>query len=106
MDHLELVEFCYNNSKHSATKTTPFQMAMGKSPIVPTTWAANGEPLSNASEKVLMVMQLVEKRQCLWEMAKANLQNAQKWYKDFVNKSQCEVNFEQGNEVWLNIKKN
>ncbi len=24
MDHLELVEFCYNNSEHSATGSTPF----------------------------------------------------------------------------------
>ncbi len=103
---MELVEFCYNNSKHLVTKATPFQMVTGKSPIVLTTWVANGQPLSNANEEVLMVTQLDEKRQRLWEMAKANLQNAQKWYKDFAYKSQCEVNFEQGNEVWLNIKKN
>jgi len=37
---LELDEFCYNNSKHSATGSTPFQMVTGKSPIVPMTWAA------------------------------------------------------------------
>jgi hypothetical protein len=40
VDHLELVEFCYNNSEHSATGSTPFQMVTGKSPIVPMTWAA------------------------------------------------------------------
>jgi hypothetical protein len=38
-------------------------------------------------------------------MAKANLEKARKWYKDFVDKSRQEVNFEKGNEVWLNIKK-
>jgi hypothetical protein len=37
-------------------------------------------------------------------MAKANLEKAHKRYKDFVDKSQQEVNFEKGNEVWLNIK--
>jgi hypothetical protein len=37
VDHLELVEFCYNNSEHSVMGSTPFQMVMGKSPIVPTT---------------------------------------------------------------------
>jgi hypothetical protein len=37
VDHLELVEFYYNNSEHSARKATPFQMVMGKSLIVPTT---------------------------------------------------------------------
>jgi hypothetical protein len=37
-------------------------------------------------------------------MAKANLEKAQKRYKDFVDKSQQEVNFQKGDEVWLNIK--
>jgi hypothetical protein len=71
---------------------------------VPTTWVANGQPLSDASEEVPMVTQLDEEKQCLREMAKANLQKAQKWYKDFADKSRCEMNFKQGNEVWLNIK--
>jgi hypothetical protein len=38
-------------------------------------------------------------------MAKANFETAHKWYKDFVDKSRREMNFEDGNEVWLNIKK-
>jgi hypothetical protein len=42
VDHLELAKFCYNNLKHSAIGSTPFQMVMGKSPIVPMTWAAHG----------------------------------------------------------------
>jgi hypothetical protein len=37
-------------------------------------------------------------------MVKANFEKAHKWYKDFVDKSQQEVNFEEGNEMWLNIK--
>jgi hypothetical protein len=64
----------------------------------------NGQPLSNANDEVPMVMQLDEKRWHLWKMAKANLQRSQKQYKDFVDKSRSEVNFE-GNKVWLNIKK-
>jgi hypothetical protein len=58
VDHLELAKFCYNNSKHSATGTTPFQMVMGKSPIVAMMWAAHGQPPSDANEKVPMVTQL------------------------------------------------
>ncbi len=73
MDHLELAEFCYNNLKHSATGATPFQMVAAKSPIVPMTWAMNGQPLNNANEEVPMVMQFDEERWHLWEMAKANL---------------------------------
>jgi hypothetical protein len=37
-------------------------------------------------------------------MAKANLEKAHKRYKDFADKSRQEVNFEEGNEMWLNIK--
>jgi len=46
-----------------------------------------------------MVTQLDEKRQRLWEMAKANLENAHKWYKDFVDKFQRKVHFEEGDEM-------
>jgi hypothetical protein len=42
VDHLELTEFCYNNSTHSTTGSTPFQMVTGKSPIVPMIWTAQG----------------------------------------------------------------
>ncbi len=55
VDHLELAEFCYNNSKHSAIGSTPFQMVTGKSPIVPTTWATQGQPPGDANEEVPMV---------------------------------------------------
>jgi hypothetical protein len=79
-------------------------MVTSKSPIVFTTWATHGQPPSDASEEVLMVTQLGEERRHLWEMAKANLEKVHKWYKDFVDKSRQEVNFEEGDEVWLNIK--
>jgi hypothetical protein len=104
VDHLELAKFYYNNSEHSATGSTPFQMVTGKSPIVPMTWAAQGQPSSDASEEVSMVTQLDEKRRRLWEVAKANLEKAHKRYKDFTDKSQREVKFQEGDEVWLNIK--
>jgi hypothetical protein len=51
-----------------------------------------------------MVTQLDEERRRLWEVAKANLEKAHKRYKDFTNKSQREVKFQEGEEVWLNIK--
>jgi len=87
VDHLELAEFCYNNSEHSATGSTPFQMVTGKSPIVPMTWAAHGQPPSDASEEMPMVTQLDEERWHLWEVAKANLEKTHKRYKDFTDKS-------------------
>jgi len=37
-------------------------------------------------------------------MAKTNLEKAHKRYKDFVDKSQRKVKFQEGDEVWLNIK--
>jgi hypothetical protein len=104
VDHLELAEFCYNNLEHFAIGSTPFQMVTDKSPIVPMTWAAHGQPSSDASEEVLMVTQLDEERRRLWELAKANLEKAHKRCKDFANKSQRKVKFQEGDEMWLNIK--
>jgi hypothetical protein len=52
-----------------------------------------------------MVTQLDEERQHLWELAKANLKKAHKRYKDFTDKSRREVKFQEGDEMWLNIKK-
>jgi hypothetical protein len=60
-------------------------MVTSKSPIVPTTWFAHGQLPSDASEEMPMVTQLNEKRQRLWEMAKANFEKAHKRYKDFVD---------------------
>jgi hypothetical protein len=37
-------------------------------------------------------------------MVKANLEKAHKRYKDFADKSQWEVKFQERDEVWLNIK--
>jgi hypothetical protein len=54
VDHLEWAEFCYNNSKHSTTRSTPFQMVTGKSPIIP--WF--GQHMDNPR-----VMQV---RKCQW----------------------------------------
>jgi len=45
-------------------------MVTSKSPIVPTTWVANGHLSKDASEKVPMVTQLDEKRRHLWEKAR------------------------------------
>ncbi len=104
VDHLELAEFCYNNLEHFATGSTPFQMVTGKSLIMPMTWAAQGQTQSDASEEVLMVTQLDEERWRLWELAKANLEKAHKRYKDFADKSRRKVKFQEGDEVWLNIK--
>jgi hypothetical protein len=61
-------------------------------------------PPSDVSEEMPMVTQLDEERRRLWEMAKANFEKAHKRYKDFADKFRREVNFEEGDEVWLNIK--
>jgi len=87
VDHLELAEFYYKNSEHSTTNSTSFQMVTNKSSIVLTTWAALGQPSSDANEEVSMVTQLDEERWRLWEMVNANLEKAHKQYKDFLNKS-------------------
>jgi hypothetical protein len=51
-----------------------------------------------------MVTQLNEERRRLWEVAKANLEKVHKRYKNFANKSRRKVKFQEGDEMWLNIK--
>jgi oligoribonuclease NrnB/cAMP/cGMP phosphodiesterase (DHH superfamily) len=64
-----------------------------------------GQPPNDASEEIPVVTQLDEERRSLWETTKTNLEKAHKRNKDFVDESQREVNFEEGDEVWLNIQK-
>ncbi len=59
---------------------------------------------NDATNEMPMVTQFDEEKWGLWEMVKANLEKVNTWYKDFVDKSQWEVNFEEKDEVWLNIK--
>ncbi len=51
-----------------------------------------------------MVTQLDEERRRLWEVAEANLEKAHKRYKNFADKSQRKVKFQEGDQMWLNIK--
>jgi hypothetical protein len=60
--------------------------------------------LGQSGVATTMVTQLDEGRRRLWEVAKANLEKAHKRYKDFVDKSRRKVKFQEGDEVWLNIK--
>jgi len=60
--------------------------------------------LNDVSEEVPMVTQLDEERRRLWEVAEANLEKAHKRYKNFADKSQRKVKFQEGDQMWLNIK--
>jgi hypothetical protein len=68
-------------------------MVMGKSLIMPTTWAALKQPPSDKSEEVPIITQLDEERQCLWEMAKVNLEKVHKWYKRFYGQVPTRIEF-------------
>ena len=35
VDHIDMLEFCYNSSKHSATGFYPFELAIGKQVLIP-----------------------------------------------------------------------
>jgi hypothetical protein len=67
VNHLELAKFYYYNLEHSSMSCASFEMVMGKSRIMLTTWAAHSQPPNDANEEVLMVTQLDEEKQRLWD---------------------------------------
>ena len=41
VDHIDMLEFCYNSSKHSATGFSPFELATGKQVLTPLALASH-----------------------------------------------------------------
>jgi hypothetical protein len=101
-EYLVLAEFSYNKAKHAATGESPFKVAYGVEPLMPTDLAleqAQVEPLPNQDAE-----DLIAKREQMLEKTKVWLAKAQKRYVDQVNKGRRHVEYEEGKKVWLNVK--
>ncbi|KAG7599432.1 Reverse transcriptase domain [Arabidopsis suecica] len=100
-DCLPHVEFAYNHSVHSATKFSPFEIVYGFKPTSPLDLMPL--PLSERSsldgkKKADLVKQVHKK-------AKENLEARTKLYEKYANKGRREVIFNEGDQVWVHLRK-
>ena len=101
-EYLALAEFSYNKAKHAATGESPFKVAYGVEPLMPTDLALEG--VQSEFEKSQVAEDFVVQREAMLEKIKLHLDKAQKRYIKQVNKGRRQVDFVEGQKVWLNVK--
>lgn len=91
--YLPLVEFAYNNTRHSSTQKTPFEIMYGKS-ILP--------PIMRTQDKILAADQFIHDYEKAYQQVKEAIFKAQEKQAKSANKRRREANFEEGD--WVLIK--
>lgn len=98
--YLTAAEFTYNNTVHSSTKYTPFQLVYGVHPNTPLTLAAQLPELAVPAVKDFL--QLLKDQ---WATARANLQAAQAAQQEQANKRRRQMpKYQVGSLVMISTK--
>lgn len=95
------VEFSYNHAKHSASKYSPFEIVYGFNPISPLDLMplpVNERISLDGKKKAELVKQIHEK-------ARINIESKTKLYEKHANKNRKEMIFEEGDLVWIHLRK-
>ncbi|KAG7556918.1 Integrase catalytic core [Arabidopsis suecica] len=100
-DCLPHVEFAYNHSMHSASKFSPFQIVYGFNPTTP----LDLMPLPLNERVSLYGKKKAELVQQIHEQAKKNIEEKTKQYTKQANKSRKEIIFNEGDLVWIHLRK-
>ena len=104
-DQISMAEFCYNDTKHSGTRFSPFMVVSGTEPLFLIDLALQVTSFKDGDEgEVVETKLFLEERKPILELAKGTLRRAQKRYKKQVNKNQRHVTFKVEQKVWLNAK--
>ena len=96
---LPLAQYCYNTSKHSTTKMSPYYALYGCEPRNAATWFATGAQSENPVDNSALVIQLA----MVLKRAKEAKFAAQITMED-QNRNLREISFEVGDKVWLSTK--
>ncbi|GER51104.1 retrotransposon protein [Striga asiatica] len=95
-DLLPTVEFAYNNNYHSSIKMAPFEALYGRKCRSPLYWDEVGE-------KQVLGPKLIEDTVQKVAEIRAKLKEAQSRQKAYANKRRSELEFEQGDKVFLKV---
>jgi hypothetical protein len=100
-ESLPHVEFAYNRAVHSTTKFSPFEIVYGFKLVAPINLLPS--PMQecvnfDASKHAEFV-------QKLHEQAKSNIEKMTKMYEKHTNKGRKNIVFEQGDLVWVHLRK-
>ena len=101
-DYVGLAESSYNAVMHSTTKQSPFVVAYEVDPLQPANLALEGAYSTlefNQDDE-----DLAKKREQVLEKTKLLLEKARKRYEKHVNAGRCEVEYEVGQTILLNVK--
>ena len=95
------VEFACNHAKHSATKFSPFEIVYGFNPLSP----LDLMPLPLSERVSLDGQKKAELVKQIHEKARINIENKTKLYAKHANKGRKEMIFEEGDLVWIHLRK-
>ena len=95
------VEFAYNRSIHSTTKVSPFHVVYGFNPRVPI-------DLLPLPPSEITNLDATQRSECILKMhetTKTNIESMNEKYKITGSKGRKEVKLEQGDFVWVHLRK-
>ena len=95
------VEFAYNRAVHSTTKFCPFELVYGFKPIAPIDLV----PLPLQERTSLDASKHADFIKTLHGQAKENIEKMTEKYTKWVNKTRKKLVFEQGDLVWVHLRK-
>jgi hypothetical protein len=100
-ESLPHVEFAYNGAVHSTTKFCPFEIVYGYKPTAPIDLL----PLPVQERVNFDASKRAEFVKNLHDRARTNIENMTKQYEKQANKGRRKMIFEEGDLVWVHLRK-
>ena len=97
---LPALEFAYNNSVHTATGHTPFELDCGQHPVDPHYFLTNAVKQT----QIASVEDFTTEWRLMLDRAHESLERAQAEMADRANRHRMDMQFKKGERVWLSTK--